>query len=115
VHRFVDKNKEVKVSISVAVENIKCAGCANGIKQKLLTLSEVESVDVDVEAGLVKCEVVSSENEDEIFMSIKQTLTHMGYPEVGSVDGLKAAGAKAKSYVSCAVGKMTDSSSNDGK
>jgi len=103
------------MSISVAVENIKCAGCANGIKQKLLSLSEVESVDVDVEAGLVKCEVFSSDNESQVFIDIKQTLSHMGYPEVGSVEGLKAAGAKAKSYVSCAVGKMTDSSSNDGK
>jgi copper chaperone len=35
----------------------------------------------------------------------------MGYPETGSVEGLKAVKAKASSFVSCVVGRM----SQDGK
>jgi copper chaperone len=31
----------------------------------------------------------------------------MGYPESGSVEGMKAATAKAKSFVSCAIGKVS--------
>ena len=29
-----------------------------------------------------------------------------GLPEVGSVEGMKAAAAKAKSFVSCAIGRI---------
>jgi len=99
------------MTISVAVENIKCGGCANGIKQKLTVFEGVQNIEVDVEAGLVSCELDKRVNSDEILGLVKTKLASMGYPEVGSVEGLKAAGAKAKSYVSCAVGKMTDSSS----
>jgi len=100
---------------SIYVENIKCGGCANGIKQKLATIDGVEKVDVDVEAGLVNCYFINQDNKEELLGKVKQQLQSMGYPEVGSVAGLKAAGAKAKSFVSCAVGKMTDSSSNEDK
>ena len=100
---------------SISVENIKCGGCANGIKQALMSLDGVENVAVDVEAGLVSCDFSVEEQDKVVLSQIKQKLHSMGYPEVGSVAGLKAAGAKAKSYVSCAVGKMTDSSSNDDK
>ena len=99
------------MTISVAVENIKCGGCANGIKQKLTVLEGVQNIEVDVEAGLVTCELDEQVNSDEMLGLVKAKLASMGYPEVGSLEGLKAAGAKAKSYVSCAVGKMTDSSS----
>jgi copper chaperone len=34
----------------------------------------------------------------------------MGYPEVGSVEGMKAAAAKAKSFVSCAIGRIDNAS-----
>lgn len=103
------------MTTSVAVENIKCGGCANGIQQKLLTIDGVENVRVEVEAGLVSYTPVSSANAEETMNQVKQKLASMGYPEVGSIEGLKAAGAKAKSFVSCAVGKMTDSSTKDDK
>ena len=97
------------MAVSVAVENIKCGGCANSIKQKLTTLEGVQGIEVDIEAGLVTFELDEQLNLNEILGLVKTKLASMGYPEVGSVEGLKAAGAKAKSYVSCAVGKMTDS------
>jgi len=37
---------------------------------------------------------------------IFEQLSSAGYPEVGSVEGLIAAGAKEKSFVSCAIGKI---------
>lgn len=100
---------------TITVENIKCGGCANGIKQALMAIEGVKNVAVDIEAGLVSLEFSVEDNTEKELDLVKQKLHSMGYPEVGSVAGLKAAGAKAKSYVSCAVGKMTDSSSNDDK
>lgn len=103
------------MTISVAVENIKCGGCANGIKQKLKILEGVQNIQVDIETGRVTCELDEPLNSDEMLGLVKIKLASMGYPEIGSLEGLKAAGAKAKSYVSCAVGKMTDSSSIEDK
>jgi len=94
----------------IFVENIKCGGCANGIMQNLNKIDGVLEVAVNVEAGKVTCQFVGSEN-DLALAKVKQKLQSMGYPEVGSVAGIKATSAKAKSFVSCAVGKMSDSSS----
>ena len=37
-------------------------------------------------------------------MEVKEKLKTLGYPEDGEVNSL---GSKAKSYVSCAIGKMS--------
>ena len=37
---------------------------------------------------------------------VTQLLLKLGYPESGTAEGLKAARAKAKSFVSCAVGRI---------
>lgn len=100
---------------SILVENIKCGGCANGIKQALFKFEGIEQVSVDVEAGQVTFKVKDKNASPSIMELVKDKLHSMGYPEVGSVAGLKAAGAKAKSFVSCAVGKMTDSTTEDNK
>lgn len=88
---------------SVEVENIKCGGCANSIESKLSELDGVSQVSVDVEAGLVSFE----SEEDTPVERVTAKLTSLGYPEKGALDGVGAVGAKAKSYVSCAIGKMT--------
>ncbi len=88
------------------VENIKCGGCANGITQKLLSIDIVNNVSVDIEIGQVTVDTVEiSENHRNTILAV---LTSMGYPEKGSVEGLSSVKAKATSYVSCAIGKMTD-------
>jgi copper chaperone len=87
--------------IAIEVENIKCGGCANSIRKKLEALEGVDAVEVDVEAG-----VVSVEAPESALSEVKQALAKMGYPEVGSAEGLSALGAKAKSFVSCATGKL---------
>lgn len=84
------------------VDNIKCGGCAHSIVSKLSALDGVSDVVVDVEQGQV---TFSSENE--LIDQVKLQLKSMGYPETGSLEGFGAAGAKAKSFVSCAIGKVT--------
>lgn len=90
--------------MEIAVENIKCGGCANTIRTRMLAEDGVLSVDVDIEAGIVR--IGGSGADREVLV---RRLAQLGYPETGSVEGLKAAAAKAKSFVSCAVGRMDDS------
>ena len=91
--------------MQIIVDNIKCGGCAHSVKKGLLELGGVNDVEVDVEAGSVTLEL--AETTEETVAAVKAKLQQMGYPERGSVEGLQAAGAKAKSFVSCAVGKIS--------
>ena len=90
------------MSLSIQVENIKCGGCANSIKKGLMDEAGVSTVEIDVENGMVS---IDGENLDRD--AIAAHLLKMGYPESGSVVGMKAAAAKAKSFVSCAIGKVS--------
>ena len=92
------------MALEIAVENIKCGGCANTIRTRMLAEDGVSSVEVDIEAGVVRIDGSGTDRE-----ALARKLAQLGYPEVGSVEGLKAAAAKAKSFVSCAVGRMEDS------
>jgi copper chaperone len=83
------------------VENIKCGGCAGTIKKRLLNTAGISSVEVDVAGG-----VVSIEAEADASDLWRKELLAMGYPEKGSAEGLAAARAKAKSFVSCAIGRV---------
>ena len=83
------------------VENIKCGGCAGTITKKVNAVDGVNNTEVDIEAGIVKID--GSEGLLEIITS---TLLRLGYPETGTAEGITAVRAKAKSFVSCAVGKL---------
>ena len=96
------------MNVQIKVENIKCGGCANGIRKQLQALEGIESVEVDVSLGEVMVELSDAANVNVLCQTIQSQLLKMGYPEVGSIEGLKAAGAKAKSFVSCAVGRMSE-------
>lgn len=91
---------------SIEVENIKCGGCANSIQTSLNRMEGLSQVEIDVEAGLVSFEAQTEASME----SAKTQLLKLGYPEAGSTEGLNAMGAKAKSFVSCAVGKMSSDS-----
>jgi len=96
-------NKLNKMQFKIEVDNIKCGGCANQITQKLTDLEGVSDVAVNVEQGQV-----SVETTEALLTMVKEKLASMGYPETGTEAGLDALGSKAKSYVSCAMGRMTD-------
>lgn len=95
------------MSYQIAVENIKCGGCANTIRTRLAENPTVQAVEVDIEAGLV-----TVQGDSQAKPTIVTRLAELGYPESGSVEGLKAAAAKAKSFVSCAVGRIEKSDSD---
>ena len=85
----------------IEVENIKCGGCAGSIRKGLMGLDGVDAVDVDIEGGMVEVQA-----GDGLRSEVTRKLASMGYPETGTIRGLKSAGARAKSFVSCAVGRM---------
>ena len=82
----------------IQIENLKCGGCASTITKGLFDVKGVENVTVDVEKSIVTV-TTTSPNFDEI----KQKLAKLGYPETGSKNTVLH---KAKSYVSCAIGKI---------
>lgn len=89
------------MAYELSVENIKCGGCAGTITKRLNELDSVRECQVDVENGMV-----SITGDESSKAEVSQLLLKLGYPETGTAEGLKAATAKAKSFVSCAVGKM---------
>ena len=89
------------MAYQISVENIKCGGCANTIKTRISEMEQVDGCDVDVENG-----IVSIEGDEQHRAVVAERLLELGYPESGTAEGLKAAKAKAKSFVSCAVGRM---------
>jgi len=93
------------MTYKIMVENIKCGGCAGTITRRLNELGAVSDCQVDVESGIVS--ITGDEPNAEINRAeIAQLLLKLGYPEIGTAEGLKAAKAKAKSFVSCAVGRI---------
>ena len=86
----------------IEVENIRCGGCANTIGKQLRKIGGVAGVEVDIENGRVAVEAGEDCRE-----KLVATLLASGYPEKGSAEGIKAASAKARSFVSCAIGKVT--------
>lgn len=89
------------MNLSISVENIKCGGCASSIEKKLLEDDRISAVDVDIEQGIVSIEANELAKDDWTAALLK-----MGYPESGTAEGMAAAKAKAKSFVSCAVGRI---------
>lgn len=81
----------------IKVENIKCAGCVKGITSALMKIDGVESVAIELESETITISGIYDRN------ALIEQLEHMGYPEKGHNTLFK----QAKSYVSCAIGKMS--------
>lgn len=96
------------MSYEIVVENIKCGGCAGTIVKRLSELASVNKVDVDVERG-----VVQVTGGDLARAEVCVLLETLGYPEAGSTHGMDSVKAKARSFVSCAVGRFADKPSED--
>ena len=91
----------------ILVENIKCGGCASSIRSRVLDAKLATEVEVDIEAGAVHLRGDPARRPEAAAL-----LAGMGYPETGSVAGVKAATARAKSFESCAVGRIDNATSN---
>jgi copper chaperone len=93
-------NQKVEImETSIVIQNLKCGGCANTITTKLEELNGVKAVVVNIEESSVK---FHHTNETTVEM-VKEKLKSLGYPEENEVNSL---GNKAKSYVSCMIGKI---------
>ena len=89
------------MAYQINVENIKCGGCASTIRSKLAAMTGIDQVDVDIEAG-----IVSVDGSEDTREAVTARLLKLGYPESGTAEGIAAAKARAKSFVSCAVGRI---------
>ncbi|MEI8136024.1 MAG: heavy metal-associated domain-containing protein [Bacteroidota bacterium] len=93
----------------IKVDNLKCGGCANTIEKILGKISGVDKVDVLVDNDEIILHHFANINID----SIKKTLKKLGYPETGTTKGIEKAAENIKSYVSCAIGKLSDTKKSD--
>ncbi len=85
---------------SFNIQNLKCGGCASSITRKVETVEGIESVVVNIENS-----TVSFNGTEESANRTKIALDNIGYP---LVDEQNSSVKKAKSYVSCMVGRMTN-------
>ncbi|MEZ4810344.1 MAG: heavy metal-associated domain-containing protein [Allomuricauda sp.] len=83
----------------IAVQNLKCGGCANTIKRNLDKMEGISDVHVEIESA----EVTFNFESDTRIDAVKQSLKTMGYP---AMDDENTLSAKAKSYVSCGMGRL---------
>jgi copper chaperone len=90
------------MELRLEVENVKCGGCGRSIEKALRADPRITGVTVDPAAGTVLIAATAEVRADAV-----ATLARLGYPERGSVEGMKAAAATAKSFVSCAIGRLS--------
>ena len=83
------------------LQNLKCDGCANTITNALNKLEGISKANVEVDTHSVTFEY-NNENQIEI---VEKKLASLGYPIDTDPNSIMQ---KAKSFVSCAVGRMTD-------
>ncbi|MGV6828783.1 MAG: heavy-metal-associated domain-containing protein [Flavobacteriales bacterium] len=84
---------------SYTIQNLKCGGCAHTISTKIGEIDHIENIQVDVEKSSVSFEYQNEEDTQKV----QEKLAHLGYPIVGDKNTVIS---KAKSFVSCATGKM---------
>jgi copper chaperone CopZ len=88
------------MTTSVKIDNLKCGGCANSITTGLTKLEGIEHVSVDLESSTVEI----THSAEITLDTLKSKLAKMGYPEFGTSNF----GQMAKSYVSCAIGRIQE-------
>ena len=85
---------------TLQVQNLKCGECAKTISNKLSEIKEIKDVIVEKDSSSVSFDHQSADDAS----LVKETLRNLGYPTIDDENGLIE---KAKSFVSCASGKMT--------
>lgn len=85
---------------SIIVQNLKCGGCANTISTKLSEINNISDINVHVEESKVSFNYI---NEADAF-AVKDRLKALGYPSIEDQNNIVS---KAKSFVSCATGKLS--------
>ena len=84
------------------VSNVKCSGCATTLKEKLF--EKFGEIEVDLNAQPRK---ITLDIEEEQIAALGKELKKLGYPFTSDEMGFaESTSMKAKSFVSCAIGKM---------
>lgn len=82
--------------------NVKCQGCAKTLKKSLLNDFGTVEVDLSVDPREIVLEI-----SDDKIANLKAKCKSLGYPFADEdLDTIENISAKAKSFVSCAIGKM---------
>lgn len=84
---------------SVAIQNLKCGGCESTIAKKLNSLNGIKDININID----NCTVSFSYETNDGLETVEKELTKLGYPSEGEVNSFNN---KAKSYISCAIGKF---------
>lgn len=87
--------------MEIEVENLKCGGCARSIQKGLSEVPGITNIVVDNERRLV-----SFVGAEALRVQVADKLRSMGYPEKGTLEGLRAGLANAKFFVNCAIGRF---------
>lgn len=88
-----------KMKTTLQVQNLKCGGCARTISNKLSEMNGIQDVIVEKDSSSVS---FVHQGADDASL-VKETLKQLGYPTIDEDNGLVQ---KAKSFVSCANGKL---------
>ncbi|WP_282068151.1 heavy-metal-associated domain-containing protein [Olleya namhaensis] len=88
------------MNTSIVVQNLKCGGCANTITTKLEEIENISEITIDVDNSVV---AFNHNNQAEALV-VKERLKALGYPSIDDDNNLVS---KAKSFVSCATGKLS--------
>ncbi|MFZ9658973.1 MAG: heavy-metal-associated domain-containing protein [Arcobacteraceae bacterium] len=82
--------------------NVKCGGCANTLKKELF--AEFGEINVNLEVMPRQITINIEENQ---INSLKIKLKSLGYPFVSDeLNTIEKITTTAKSFISCAIGKM---------
>ncbi len=93
------ESDEESMESTFEIQNLKCGGCEATILKYLKALDGIKNVHLDMGNSSVSFEHTHS----SVLPEIERTLSTLGYPVVGDPNSLVK---KAKSYVSCAIGRM---------
>ncbi|MBK8227800.1 MAG: heavy-metal-associated domain-containing protein [Flavobacteriales bacterium] len=84
--------------LGLNVDNLKCGGCASTVRRRLNELPGVVSTSVDVNNGTVTVAHDGTIDRSAITLLLQK----LGYP----LSGTGGITEKARSFVSCAIGRM---------
>jgi copper chaperone len=89
-------------TVKIQVDNLKCGGCANTIKNGMRELEGIKEVLVNPEEQWVEITSVGTIDQQAVLNKLRA----MGYPKTGTTQGLEKLGRNLQSYVSCAIGRL---------
>lgn len=89
-------------AMSIEIENLKCGGCEKSILKALKGMAEITDPAIDRENNRVNFRGNHASRE-----AVANKLRALGYPEKDSLRGFDAGVANVKSFVSCAIGRLS--------